>query len=125
MAVFYKGVAYPFQQGDYSIPAPVYDNELVKQSLTQILTTNRGERVMRPNFGCNLQQYVFENNNDLLGQLLRSEISSAIGKWEPRAALDSVSFSRSDTTLTVTVLYTVVTTQTQDTIQVPLPITGP
>lgn len=125
MAVFYKGVAYPFQAGNFSIPSPVTDAELVKQSLQQILTTTRGERVMRPNFGCNLQRYVFENNNELLAQLFRSEISAAISTWEPRAALDSVSFERSDSMLTVTVLYTVVTTQTQDTIQVPLPIAGP
>lgn len=122
---YYKGMAFPFQQSDTAIPAAVTDAELVKQSLIQILNTERGERVMRPLFGCNLRQYVFENNNELLGELLRAEISSAIGQWEPRAALQNVYFERSDTTMTVTVEYTVVTTQTEDTLQVAVPVTGP
>lgn len=125
MANFFKGMAFPFRQSDTEIPAAVTDAELVRQSLVQILNTNRGERVMRPQFGCNLQQYVFENNDDLLEQLLRTEISTAISRWEPRALLNSVVFSRDDTTLLVSVVYTVVTTQTQDTLQVAVPVTGP
>ena len=122
---FFKGMAFPFKQSNTSIPAAVTDAELVQQSLLQILNTNRGERVMRPNFGCNLQQYVFENNDDLLEQLMRTEISSAISRWEPRAQLDNIVLQRNDTTLAVTVVYTVVTTQTKDTVQVAIPVTGP
>jgi len=122
---FFKGMAFPFKQSNTSIPAAVTDAELVQQSLLQILNTNRGERVMRPNFGCNLQQYVFENNDDLLEQLMRTEISSAISRWEPRAQLDNILLQRNDTTLAVTVVYTVVTTQTKDTVQVAIPVTGP
>lgn len=122
---YYKGLAFPFQQSNTAIPAAVTDAELVKQSLLQIVQTQRGERVMRPNFGCNLQQYVFENNDELLGQLLRTEIAAAVSKWEPRARLDDISFERNDTTLAVTLLYTVITTQTQDAIQVAVPVTGP
>lgn len=122
---FFKGMAFPFKQSNTSIPAAVTDAELVQQSLLQILNTNRGERVMRPNFGCNLQQYVFENNDDLLEQLMRTEISSSISRWEPRAQLDNILLQRNDTTLTVTVVYTVVTTQTKDTVQVAIPVTGP
>ena len=122
---YYKGLAFPFQQSNTAIPAAVTDAELVKQSLLQIVQTQRGERVMRPNFGCNLQQYVFENNDELLGQLLRTEIAAAVSKWEPRARLDDISFERHDTTLAVTLLYTVITTQTQDAIQVAVPVTGP
>lgn len=125
MANFFKGMAFPFKQSNTSIPAAVTDAELVQQSLLQILNTNRGERVMRPGFGCNLQQYVFENNDDLLEQLMRTEISSAISRWEPRAQLDNIVLQRNDTTLSVTVIYTVVTTQTKDTVQVAVPVTGP
>ena len=121
---YFMGMAFPFQQSDTAIPAAVTDAELVKQSLMQLLNTERGERVMRPLFGCNLRQYVFENNDELLGQLLRAEIASAISQWEPRASLQNVYFERSDTTLTVTVEYTVVITQTEDTLQVAVPVAG-
>jgi phage baseplate assembly protein W len=121
MANYYKGLAYPFKMSETAFPAPVTDAQLVKESLLQILQTSKGERVMRPAFGCNLQQYVFENNDDLLGQLLRTEISSAIGRWEPRASLNDIQFDKNDTALTVTVTYTLVTTQTEDTLQVVVP----
>jgi phage baseplate assembly protein W len=125
MADFFRGVAYPFQESNAGIPALATDADLVRQSLAQILGTQKGERVMRPQFGCDLHRFVFENNDELLGQLLRTEISSAVSRWEPRVELDNVTFARSESTLTVTVTYTVLATQTQDTIQVPVPVSGP
>ena len=76
---------------------------------------------MRPQFGCNLQAYVFESNNDLLQQLLRTEVAAAIGKFEPRALLQDVQFTRSANSVEVTVVYAVVATRTLDTVQVSVP----
>lgn len=125
MPRYYRGMAFPFQAGYTAIPAPVEDADLVRQSLVQIVMTSRGERVMRPNYGCNAQKYVFEANNDATGQLLRTEIIAAITRWEPRARIDNVLFERKDSTLIVTLVYTVVTTQTQSTLQVPLQMPMP
>lgn len=125
MPTYYKGLAFPFQAGETAIPAPVTDAELVRQSLLQLVQTPRGERVMRPNYGCNVQQFVFESNNEALGQLLRTEISAAITRWEPRARVDNISISRTDSALAITILYTVVTTQTQSTLQFSVPVPKP
>ena len=122
---FFRGIAFPFQQSATALPAPVSDDELVKQSLMQILQTEPSERVMRPNFGCNLQAYVFENNDDLLAQLLRAEIASAIARYEPRAALQDVSFQRSDTTVIITVTYAVISTRTLDQLNIAVSAAGP
>lgn len=122
-SAYFRGVAFPFKKSDTALPAPVTDDELVKQSLLQILMTQRGERVMRPQFGCNLHQYVFENNNDLLAQLLRTEVAAAIGRFEPRAALQDVQFERNDSDLIVTINYVVLSTRSLNTVQVAVPVT--
>ena len=121
---FYKGLAFPFQKGEQAFPAPVTDDDLVQQSVEQILMTVPTERVMRPAFGCDLQQFVFENNDDLLSQLMRMEIAAALGKWEPRASLLDVEFARNDSTLVVTVNYIVVATGTINSVVVALPTQG-
>ena len=125
LSAFYRGVAYPFQRGTQSLPAPTYDDALVRMSLQQILQTQRGERVMRPQFGCDMQQYVFENNDDLLSQILRSEIAATISRWEPRARLDNVSFERSESMVTVLIEYTVVATGTTGVFGVAIPAPTP
>lgn len=113
---FYRGMAYPFQESDEALPAPAYDDLLIKYSLQQILGTNRGERVMRPAFGCNLYQFVFENNNELLEQLLRAEIAAAVARWEPRAYLQGIEVLREENEVTVTISYSVITTGRVDTL---------
>jgi hypothetical protein len=125
LSAFYRGVAYPFKRGTQSLPAPTYDDELVRMSLQQILQTQRGERAMRPQFGCDMQQYVFENNDDLLSQILRSEIAATLARWEPRARLDNVTFERSESMVTVLIEYTVVATGTTGVFGVAIPAPTP
>ena len=120
VAAFYRGVAFPFQRGSDSIPAPAYDANLVRMSVQQIIQTQRGERVMRPNFGSNIHQFVFENNDELLAQLLRTEIAASIGKWEPRVQLTNVSIQRADTSITILVEYAVIATGQTDTVSFPV-----
>lgn len=125
LTAFYRGVAFPFQKGSQSVPAGTIDDDLVRMSLQQILQTQRGERPMRPQFGCDIQQYVFENNDDILTQIIRSEISTTIARWEPRARLDNISFTRDDAFVTILIEYTVVATGTTGSFPVAIPTAAP
>lgn len=121
---FFKGLAFPFVKTATAIPAPVTDDELVRQSILQILMTTRGERVMRPLFGCDLSSFVFDNQSDLTEEMLRIEISSAIAKYEGRASIQNIFFRREDTTMYIVVDFVVLSTQTLNTVQVELPTVG-
>lgn len=122
---FYRGIAFPFQKGEQSFPLETTDDALVRQSIEQILMTTPTERVMRPTFGCNLQQFVFENNDEVLPQLLRMEIAGAIGKWEPRAVVQDIGFDKPrDNELVVTVNFIVAATGTLDAVTVAVPTQG-
>lgn len=44
--------------------------EMIRQAVTQLLKTERGERVMLPNFGCNLRRFLFQPiTKELFGQI--------------------------------------------------------
>lgn len=57
--------------------------ELVKNNLKQLLRTERGERVMLPNYGVSLKKYLFEPLDKLTFQSLQSEILTSISNYMP------------------------------------------
>lgn len=58
--------------------------EDIAEAIRIILGTAKGERVMRPDFGCGAQQFVFGNTDETTLRLLESSIAEAIRIWEPR-----------------------------------------
>ena len=64
--------------------------EDIKQSLGILLSTTLGERVMRSDFGANLQQQVFEPMDAAFKTFITSIINDAITLYETRINLDSV-----------------------------------
>ena len=69
--------------------------EDIEQSLAILLSTQRGERVMQDDFGCDLSEFLFgEISQGLIGRV-RSFIEDAILYNEPRIALNGVEVSES------------------------------
>jgi phage baseplate assembly protein W len=60
------------------------DQMSVEQSIEIILSTAKGERVMRPDFGCNLNRLLFSPNNGTTRALAAFEVQEALRSWEPR-----------------------------------------
>lgn len=69
----------------------------IEQSIRIILETSRGERVMRPDFGCGLQDMVFAINNSATRGIVASEVRDALLKWEPRIDVIDVEANASGT----------------------------
>jgi hypothetical protein len=55
--------------------------QLIKDNLRQLLLTNRGERVMLPNFGTNIKKYLMEPLDQVLLNQVRSEILDSINAY--------------------------------------------
>jgi len=62
----------------------------IRQAILIILGTNRGERVMRPEFGAGLNAFVFEPVNETTKQLIKTRVEEALIDWEPRIDVQSV-----------------------------------
>jgi len=75
--------------GDGDIALARYE-ESVRQSVWIILGTSPGERVMRPDFGCGLQDLVFSVGNATTEGLVADEVRSSLTQWEPRLDLIDV-----------------------------------
>lgn len=60
------------------------DEELIRESIIIILGTAPGERVMRPNFGCEIHDLLFAPNNVTTAGLAAHYVVDALQKWEPR-----------------------------------------
>ncbi len=66
------------------------DAEDIRSSLEILLTTRQGERVMRPDYGCNLDELVFEPLTTTFKTYITDLIRTAILYHEPRIQLNKV-----------------------------------
>jgi uncharacterized protein len=56
----------------------------IEESIRIVLGTQRGERIMRPRFGCDLKSLVFAPNNEATANLARYDVEDGLRQWEPR-----------------------------------------
>jgi phage baseplate assembly protein W len=62
----------------------------VEESIRVILSTAKGERRMRPNFGCGIHDFVFAPNSASTWSLIAHHVEEALGWWEPRIEVTDV-----------------------------------
>jgi phage baseplate assembly protein W len=62
----------------------------IDQAIRIILATRKGERRMRPEFGCDIHELVFAEANSATFSLLRYYVEEALAFWEPRITLREV-----------------------------------
>lgn len=93
-----RGIAFPFGKSATGFPATKDDEDLVEDNIRRILTTRRGERVMRPEVGSDAHDFVFENVGAVLRAAINHEARRAIAANEPRARVLSVVAGQQDRT---------------------------
>jgi hypothetical protein len=65
----------------------------IRESIWIILSTAKGERVMRPDFGCGIHDLVFAPVNTTTVNLVQRGVQEALTLWEPRIELINVEVS--------------------------------
>jgi phage baseplate assembly protein W len=88
----------------------------VRQALLLLLSTRPGERVMRPDYGCDLHQLAFATNDETTAALVIHHVRQAILRWEPRIEILNLDATPDPENglLTVTLEYRVRLTQGTD-----------
>jgi len=65
-------------------------DEDIQESIRIILGTAKGERLMRPEFGCDIHKHVFSSATPATLNLIESSVREALVRWEPRIDIESV-----------------------------------
>ena len=86
-----RGWSFPPNFNNVSGSVKMLEQEAdIASSLEILLGTVRGERVMLPQYGCNLDEMIFENLDTRMKTLMTDKIESAILYHEPRIELEKV-----------------------------------
>jgi uncharacterized protein len=78
-----RGLAFPLRIGITGL-AESSGVAKVEESIRIILSTQYGERIMRPQFGANLRSLLFAPNTSATASLAAFYVSDALARWEPR-----------------------------------------
>ncbi|MHA4806459.1 GPW/gp25 family protein [Flavitalea flava] len=90
-------------------------NDDIRSSIHIIMATITGERVMLPNFGCDLQPYIFDTMNPSTLELIKKIVHDALVFYEPRIIVGDLEAtpSQEEGILNINVQYTVIATNTR------------
>jgi phage baseplate assembly protein W len=91
--------------------------ENVRESICIILRTKPGERLHLPDFGCGLDNYLFEPNNIANLRQIQEAVKLSLTRWEPRVKVDDIRVALNPTRPTmvdITIFYTLITTRKQE-----------
>lgn len=90
-----RGWAYPVAANAAGADVALAEQqEDIRQAVRIILETGRGERVMRPDFGAGLNEFVFEPINTTTLALIRHRVEEALVTWEPRIRIETIDVER-------------------------------
>lgn len=85
-----RGWGFPPRLSDRNRMGLVDDDVDIRQSMYIIINTVPGERVMRPDFGCEIHSLIFWPANDETAAIAERYVRDALNRWEPRAQVQSV-----------------------------------
>lgn len=84
------GLKFPVQaSSDHKIEMSSYEQD-IKEAIIIILQTAKGQRVMRPDFGCGINDFVFASMNTSELHRMETSVRDALTTWEPRIDLTNV-----------------------------------
>ena len=115
----YIGLTYPIKSGknlDFELTKTSF--EQAEYNLTNLLLTQKGERVFQPEFGTTLRSICFEQVDDNLPETIETDIRNAVELWLPYINVSEVvtlTDEQDENKIFVRVRYT--TTLTPETLQ--------
>ncbi len=93
----------------------------IEESISILLATGLGERVMQPDFGCDLKFMLFDELTVTTESTIKEMIETSILYHEPRVDLDNVTIERNELTgkITIDVEYTIRSTNARNNVVFP------
>ncbi|TAL25220.1 MAG: baseplate protein [Aquabacterium sp.] len=92
-----SGWAFPVARDEAGRLAQARHEDSVRQGMFLVLSTAKGERLMRPDFGCDIHELLFAPNDATTRGMAESAVRESLQQWEPRIDVLRVA-ARSDAT---------------------------
>ena len=107
-------IDFPFHFDARGRTALTGDDDHIRDMIEQLLFTNPGERVNRPDFGSGLLQMVFAPNSPEIAAALQFTVQASLQQWLSDAIqVQSLEVTSEDSTLRVELSYVVLRTAEQ------------
>lgn len=108
-----------------SVLQPQQDTRLIKNDLIQLLLTNFGERVMRPEIGSPIPGLQFETITDADIFSVRDSIINAVNTYEPRVTVVDVKIkNKQDDNMMIINFYGIVNLDPRDEFNIEIGVSG-
>src|SRR5665213_4604385 len=98
------------------------DEADVEESIKIIINTMPGERIMQPEFGCDLRKFVFEPISETFMSQLNNVIYNALLNYEPRIIYEKAEVTTQNDmegTIFLNIFYSIIITNTRHNIVFP------
>jgi hypothetical protein len=114
------GVSLPFSK---PFTSTYTTKDQIKSNLINLLLTEVGERVMNPNFGCELRRFLFEGITDFNTEELSASLRNSISIFVPEITVTNIDVAPTSNinisnTIDLTISYYLNISQTSDQITV-------
>jgi phage baseplate assembly protein W len=97
---------HPFHFDSCGCTATTDMDDHIRDMIYQVLFTNPGERVNRPDFGCGLLQTVFMPNSDAVAAATQFLVQGALQRWLSEVIqVEKVSIVNRDERLNIEIAY--------------------
>lgn len=83
---------------------------VAKQNFKMLMLTAPGERIMIPDFGVGLRNFLFDQKGPLLENQLKEKINQQVSTYMPSISIEHISFEGSETdrnTLNISIFYSI------------------
>ena len=66
------------------------DNAAIKQSIVNLVLTNKGERLFNPDYGSDIRSFLFEPLDYAVAGIIKNNMQLSLAKYEPRIKVTSI-----------------------------------
>lgn len=93
------GVKYPFlndNENHFYVAANETLADKVKSQLMHIVFTPKGQRIRMPEFGTDLIKYIFDQNDNITWESVKTEINESVSRWSNNISIRDISVVKNE-----------------------------
>jgi phage baseplate assembly protein W len=90
------GISLPLQIGGSGFTQTYNTTDQIKSNIKNLLLTQRGERILQPEFGSGLHEILFDFNNDDIEGKIENAINEAFEQWLPYVTIADIVVEQTD-----------------------------